>query len=79
MWLFNYKILTKYCKCCKKVTIDLKEFLSETEKRILKDISKGKSYNTIADELKISKDEVQKIILEIYQKLQYHNQNKIRN
>lgn len=44
--------------------------LTEIEKKILEEISIGKSYHTIADELNISKEEVQKNIREIYQKLQ---------
>ena len=45
--------------------------LSELEKKILEEISVGKSYNTIADELKITSEKVQKSIREIYEKLQH--------
>ena len=45
--------------------------LSDIEKKILEDISVGKSYHTIADELFISSDEVQKHIRIIYEKLQH--------
>ncbi len=48
----------------------LSDDLSQDEKKILEKISVGKSYNTIADELNISKADVQKIIRVIYQKLQ---------
>lgn len=44
--------------------------LTEIEKKVLEEISIGKSYHTIADELKISNEEVKRIIREIYQKLQ---------
>ena len=44
--------------------------LSIVEKKILEDISMGKSYHTIAEELTISKEEVQKQIRNIYEKLQ---------
>ena len=44
--------------------------LSGVEKKILEEISVGKSYSTIGDELAISKEEVQKRIRIIYEKLQ---------
>lgn len=44
--------------------------LTEIEKKILEKISIGKSYHTIADEVSISKDEVQKKIRIIYEKIQ---------
>ena len=50
--------------------------LNEIEKRILEEISVGKSYQTIADELKITTEEVQKSIREIYEKLQGKSSNK---
>ncbi|MFZ1518056.1 MAG: LuxR C-terminal-related transcriptional regulator [Ignavibacteriaceae bacterium] len=50
--------------------------LSELEKKILEEISVGKSYNTIADELKITSEKVQKSIREIYEKLQHKSVNK---
>jgi|WetSurMetagenome_2_1015567.scaffolds.fasta_scaffold382747_2 DNA-binding NarL/FixJ family response regulator len=51
--------------------MELENELTEIEKIILEKISIGKSYNTIADEVKINKDEVQKNIRSIYQKLQH--------
>ena len=50
--------------------------LSELEKKILEEISVGKSYNTIADELKITSEKVQKSIREIYEKLKHKSINK---
>jgi DNA-binding CsgD family transcriptional regulator len=47
--------------------------LNEIEKKILEEISIGKSYNTIADELSLSKDDIQKLIRNIYIKLQTKN------
>lgn len=44
--------------------------LTAIEKKILKEISIGKSYSSIADELMISKEKVQKHIRIIYGKLQ---------
>ena len=46
------------------------EFLSEQEKQILEMISVGKSYQTIADELGMTKEQVQKTIRLVYEKLQ---------
>jgi DNA-binding CsgD family transcriptional regulator len=45
--------------------------LNEIEKRILEEISVGKSYHTIADELSITSDDVRKHIRIIYEKLQH--------
>lgn len=73
MSLFNHKLVIKYFRRKKYGRINPKEELTEVEKIILEEISIGKSYHTIADELKISKDEVQKKIRDIYQKLQQHN------
>jgi len=70
--LFKNKLILKYFRRKKYVKIETKEELTGYEKRILEEISIGKSYHTIADELKISKDEVQKSIRDIYQKLQNH-------
>jgi DNA-binding CsgD family transcriptional regulator len=45
--------------------------LNKIEKKILEEISVGKSYHTIAVELSISSDDVQKHIRIIYEKLQH--------
>lgn len=47
------------------------EGLSDQEKQILEMISIGKSYQTIADEIGLSKVQVQKAIRMIYEKLQH--------
>lgn len=73
MSIFNHKLVIKYFRRKKYGKIESKDDLTGIEKKILEEISVGKSYHTIADELKISKDEVQKSIREIYQKLQHHN------
>lgn len=64
------QLIIRYFRKKKYGKIQPREELTELEKRILEDISIGKSYKTIADELNISKDEVQKNIRDIYQKLQ---------
>lgn len=71
MSLFNHKLIIKYFRRKKYGKIEKEEELTSLEKIILEKISIGKSYNTIADELLIEKDEVQKIIRDIYNKLQH--------
>jgi DNA-binding NarL/FixJ family response regulator len=69
--LFNNKVIIKYFRRKKYGKIEPSEELSVTEKKILEEISIGKSYHTIADELHMTKDEVQKSIRDIYEKLQH--------
>jgi len=69
--LFNHRLIIKYFRRKKYGKMELENELTEIEKIILEKISIGKSYNTIADEVKINKDEVQKNIRSIYQKLQH--------
>ena len=64
------KSIVKYFKRKKYCKINPQQKLSDLEKTILKEISIGKSYHAIADELSVSKEEVQKQIRNIYQKLQ---------
>lgn len=71
MSLFNHRLIIKYFRRKKYGKMEQKNELTEIEKIILEKISIGKSYNTIADEVKINKDEVQKNIRSIYQKLQH--------
>lgn len=73
MSIFNHKLVIKYFRRKKYGKIESEVELTGIERKILEEISIGKSYHTIADELKISKDDVQKSIREIYQKLQNHN------
>jgi DNA-binding CsgD family transcriptional regulator len=68
--LFNSKIIIKYFRRKKYGKINPREELSDLEKKILEEISIGKSYHTIADELQMTKEDVQKNIREIYIKLQ---------
>lgn len=70
MSLFNSRIIIKYFRRKKYGKIQPSEELTKLEKKILEDISIGKSYHAIAAEVKISRDDVQKIIREIYLKLQ---------
>ena len=70
MSLFNSKIIIKYFRRKKYGKINPREELSDLEKKILEEISIGKSYHTIADELQMTKEDVQKNIREIYIKLQ---------
>jgi DNA-binding NarL/FixJ family response regulator len=73
--LFFSRSIKKYFKKKRRgVSIPYKN-LDETEKRILQDISVGKSYHFIAGELNISKEEVQKCIRNIYEKLQNEKSN----
>ena len=62
--------LLKYFQTKKFNRDSAKQDLSEIEKKILDEISVGKSYNAIAEELFIEKEEVQKHIRSIYEKLQ---------
>ena len=64
------KSVIKYFRRKKYGKIEPNQELSQTEQKILEEISLGKSYNTIAYELLISKEEVQKHIRMIYEKLQ---------
>ena len=70
MALFNHRLIVNYFRRKKYSKIEQEKVLTSTEKIILENISIGKSYHTIADEMKLSKDEVQKNIRKIYQKLQ---------
>ncbi len=70
MSLFNSKIIIKYFRRKKYGKINPREELSDLEKKILEEISIGKSYHTIAIELQMTKEDVQKNIREIYIKLQ---------
>jgi two-component system, NarL family, response regulator LiaR len=65
------KSIIKYFKRKKYGKINPQQELSDSEKRILEEISVGKSYHTIADELSISSEDVQKHIRIIYEKLQH--------
>lgn len=65
------KRIIGYFKRKKYAKIQSHQELTEIEQEILKEISVGKSYHTIADELSISRDEVQKKIRIIYEKLQH--------
>jgi len=76
--IFNHKIVIKYFRRKKYGKLNPFEELTKDEKKILEDISIGKSYQTIAEELNISKEEVQRIIRDIYAKLQdnyFNNEN----
>jgi len=69
--LFTNKIIIKYFRRKKYGKIEPGEELSVLEKKILEEISIGKSYHTIADELQMTKEDVQKSIRDIYEKLQH--------
>lgn len=62
--------IIKYFRRKKYGKISPQQELSDLEKKILEEISVGKSYHTIADELSITSDDVQKHIRIIYEKLQ---------
>jgi len=64
------KSIIKYFRRKKYGRISPQQELSELEKKILEEISVGKSYNAIADELEMTKETIQKSIREIYLKLQ---------
>ncbi len=68
-FLFGKRIIS-YFKGKKYAKIQSNQELTEIEQKILEEISVGKSYHTIAEELSISRDEVQKKIRIIYEKLQ---------
>ncbi len=70
MSLLNHRLIVNYFRRKKYGKIEQEKVLTSTEKIILEKISIGKSYHTIANEMKLSKDEVQKTIRKIYQKLQ---------
>jgi DNA-binding NarL/FixJ family response regulator len=59
-------------RCCrKKNNVKIKSTeLTELEKQILEEISLGKSYATIANELSLKKNSIQKYVRVIYEKLQ---------
>ena len=65
------KSIIKYFRRKKYGRISPQQELSDLEKKILEEISVGKSYQTIADELSITSDDVQKYIRIIYEKLQH--------
>lgn len=65
------KSIIKYFRRKKYGKINPKQELSDLERKILEEISVGKSYHTIADELSITSDDVQKHIRIIYEKLQH--------
>jgi NarL family two-component system response regulator LiaR len=65
------KSIIKYFRRKKYGRISPQQELSDLEKKILEEISVGKSYQTIADELSITSDNVQKHIRIIYEKLQH--------
>ena len=64
------QIITRYFRKKKYGKIKPHQELTGVEKKILEEISIGKTYHTIAEELTISKEEVQKQIRNIYEKLQ---------
>lgn len=63
--------IIKYFRKKKYRIINPDQELSIIERKILEEISVGKSYHKIADELSISREEVQKYIRMIYEKLQH--------
>jgi len=65
------KSIIKYFRRKKYGRISPQQELTDLEKKILEEISVGKSYQTIADELSITSDDVQKHIRIIYEKLQH--------
>ncbi|MBK7498418.1 MAG: hypothetical protein IPI19_04775 [Ignavibacteriales bacterium] len=65
------KSIIKYFRRKKYGRISPQQELSDLEKKILEEISVGKSYQTIADEISITSDDVQKHIRIIYEKLQH--------
>ena len=62
--------IIRYFRRKKYGKINPQQELSALEKTILEEISIGKSYHTIAEDLSISKEDVQKFIRNIYLKLQ---------
>jgi DNA-binding CsgD family transcriptional regulator len=65
------QLIIKYFRKKKYGNIKPQQQLTELEQKIIQEISVGKSYQTIADELSISSGEVQKQIRMIYEKLQH--------
>ena len=65
------KSIIKYFRRKKYGRISPQQELSDLEKKILEEISVGKYYQTITDELTITSDDVQKHIRIIYEKLQH--------
>lgn len=70
------QIIIRYFRKKKYGKIKPHQELTGVEKKILEEISVGKSYQTIAEELLINKEEVQKHIRIIYKKLQDKSVNK---
>jgi DNA-binding NarL/FixJ family response regulator len=64
------QIIIRYFRKKKYGKINPQQELSALEKTILEEISFGKSYHAIAEELSLSKEDVQKFIRNIYIKLQ---------
>jgi DNA-binding NarL/FixJ family response regulator len=64
------QIIIRYFRKKKYGKIKPHQALTGVEKKILEEISIGKTYHTIAEELTISKEEVQRQIRNIYEKLQ---------
>ncbi len=64
------KSIIKYFRRKRYGRISPQQELSDLEKKILEEISVGKSYQTIADEILITSDDVKKNIRNIYEKLQ---------
>ncbi len=65
------QLIIKYFRKKKYGNIKPQQQLSELEQKIIQEISIGKSYQTIADELSIRSEDVQKHIRTIYEKLQH--------
>lgn len=63
--------IIRYFRRKKYGKINPQQELSDLERKILEEISVGKSYHTIADELSITSDDVQMHIRIIYEKLQH--------
>jgi DNA-binding CsgD family transcriptional regulator len=71
------QMINKYFGKTKGGNIKPQHQLTELEQKIIQKISVGKSYQTIADELSIRGEDVQKQIRIIYEKLQHKsNDNK---
>lgn len=65
------QLIIKYFRKKKYGNLKPQQQLTGVEQKIIQEISVGKSYQTIADELSISSEEVQKQIRMIYEKLQH--------
>ena len=64
------QLIIKYFRKKRYGKINPDSELTDVEQKILEAISIGKSYHTIAEELKLTTDEVNKMIRKIYEKLQ---------